>query len=191
MSHDRYLLQHAISSTKTWPGLGRNAWILRRPLHLWRQPSTRWLLGVGRGTSALCSSHDPHNRTQFKFWTCGVRSIPTANSELEYDSCFRLFRRRTDISTEDSVELLSFRCVLSVRTYILAISCIQALSDPCVRICDMNAIEEQFGEGKSLYEVLDISPTTDAANIKKAYYKAALKYVSSSFHTGYTLHRAS
>lgn len=44
----------------------------------------------------------------------------------------------------------------------------------------MNAIEEQFGKGKSLYEVLEVSPTASAAEIKKAYFKAALKYVSAT-----------
>lgn len=43
----------------------------------------------------------------------------------------------------------------------------------------MNTIEEQFGEGKSLYDVLEVSPTASGADIKKAYFKAALKYVSS------------
>lgn len=43
----------------------------------------------------------------------------------------------------------------------------------------MDVIEEQFGEGKSLYDVLEVPPTAGAADIKKAYFKAALKYVSS------------
>lgn len=42
----------------------------------------------------------------------------------------------------------------------------------------MDVIAAEFGEGKSLYDVLDVPPTATPAVIKKAYFKLALKCVS-------------
>jgi preprotein translocase subunit Sec63 len=44
----------------------------------------------------------------------------------------------------------------------------------------MQAINEAFGEGKSLYEVLGVAPSASAAEIKKGYFKLALTCVSAS-----------
>lgn len=44
----------------------------------------------------------------------------------------------------------------------------------------MNTIEEAFGEGRSLYEVLEIPANATSGEIKKAYFRAALKCVSAS-----------
>lgn len=45
----------------------------------------------------------------------------------------------------------------------------------------MDSIAAEFGEGKSLYEVLDVPSTATPASIKKAYFKLALKCVSVVF----------
>lgn len=42
----------------------------------------------------------------------------------------------------------------------------------------MDSIAAEFGEGKSLYEILDVPSTATPASIKKAYFKLALKCVS-------------
>eukprot|EP00752_Nemacystus_decipiens_P011882 g10536.t1 len=40
----------------------------------------------------------------------------------------------------------------------------------------MDSIVAEFGEGKSLYDILDVPPTATPAAIKKAYFKQALKF---------------
>lgn len=42
----------------------------------------------------------------------------------------------------------------------------------------MERIAAEFGEGKSLYDVLEIPSTASSSEVKKAYFKIALKCVS-------------
>lgn len=42
----------------------------------------------------------------------------------------------------------------------------------------MDSIAAEFGEGRSLYEILDVPSTATPASIKKAYFKLALTCVS-------------